>query len=405
MISQDSKNKSRDPSDLDSATKDDLFGYGVAAKISGVEGRGTGEFALLVEGVARVRIDKITQERPFFEGVVTYEYDEAISAEDVALQGLFAHLKALSRELFTLLRLSSLLPRSGGPALSPISTRRLELHIAKKGIQDAGILADFMTNIVEASLDEKLQVLAALDIKRRLEKAIELLQRQVSSVKNNVNITSFTTTRIPANIEPDQIDKLISQRRRPGMALPPGMAGMPGAPEDEQEPNEMEELKNKLDAAKLTPEAAKVADRELKRLKKMSPAQAEYQVIRNYLENLSEIPWSAVTEDKLGLETLSRARKQLDDDHYGLEKVKKRLLEYLAVLKLKQSINEDVNAEIAKAEEEKALEKVEILKSKRMIDKSPILLLVGVSSLISGLSLLQMSWDYVVSVLVRCHWE
>lgn len=59
-----------------SATKDDLFGYGVAAKISGVEGRGTGEFALLVEGIARIRIDKITQERPFFEAEVTYEYDD-----------------------------------------------------------------------------------------------------------------------------------------------------------------------------------------------------------------------------------------------------------------------------------------------------------------------------------------
>ena len=100
-----------------SASKDDLFGYGVAAKITGVEGRGTGEFALLVEGVSRVRIDNITQERPFFEAEVTYEYDDgmrkrilstlkrrvtdaclATFINDVALQGLFAHLKSLSRE-------------------------------------------------------------------------------------------------------------------------------------------------------------------------------------------------------------------------------------------------------------------------------------------------------------------
>lgn len=66
-----------------SATRDDLFGYGVAAKISGVEGRGTGEFALLVEGVARVRIDKLFQERPFFEAEVTYEYDEGKYASSV----------------------------------------------------------------------------------------------------------------------------------------------------------------------------------------------------------------------------------------------------------------------------------------------------------------------------------
>jgi ATP-dependent Lon protease len=284
----------------------------------------------------------------------------------------------LSRELLTLLRLTSLLPRgSGSSSLSPVLARRLELYIARKGIQDAGVLADFMANIVEASFEEKLQVLAALDVKDRLEKAIELLQRQVGNFKNNVSITTITSSSMPSNIDMDQMNKINGQRmRRPNMSGMP-FPGMSGPPEDEQEPNEMDELKKKLDAAKLTPEAAKVADRELKRLKKMSPAQADYQVTRNYLESLSEIPWSAMTEDQLGAETLSRARKQFDDDHYGLEKVKKRLLEYLAVLKLKQSNNNEVNAEVLKAEEEKALEKAELLKSKRMVDKSPILLLVG----------------------------
>lgn len=88
MISQNERSpKSRESSDIKagSATKEDLFGYGVAAKVSGVEGRGTGEFALIVEGVARIRIDKITQERPFFEAEVTYEYDEG-QAMDTILQ-------------------------------------------------------------------------------------------------------------------------------------------------------------------------------------------------------------------------------------------------------------------------------------------------------------------------------
>lgn len=357
------------------ATKDDLFGYGVAAKITGVEGgRGTGgDLTLLVEGVARVRIDKITQERPFFEGDVTYLYDEPISPEDAAAQELFAHLKTLSRELLALLRLSSLLPRSSGTSgLSPMVARRLGMFIAKKSIQDAGNLADFMTNIVEATREEKLEVLAALNIKDRLEKAIALLQRQVGNIKSNVNIATFTSTSIPAKID---LDPALNSAQR-ALARRAGMT-LPGGRDEEQEPNDLDELKKRLDDAKLTPDAAKVADREWKRLKKMSPMQAEFQVMLNYLEILAEIPWSAMTEDQLGLETLSRARKQLDDDHYGLEKVKKRLLEYLAVLKLKQSINAGVNADIAKAEEEKSIEKLEILKSKRMVDKSPILLLVG----------------------------
>jgi ATP-dependent Lon protease len=334
----------------------------------------------------------------------------------VAIQGLFAHLKQLSRELLTLLRLSSLLPRnSGGSGLSPILARRLELFIARKDIHDAGLLADFMANVVEASFEEKLEILAAIDVKSRLEKAIELLVRQVGNIKGNFKITSVSSTTFPnPNLDLNQMSKSQVRKTRgfPGTSSPYGSpgSGMPpmgGPPNEEQEPNEIDELKQKLDSAKLSPEAQKVAERELKRLKKMNPQQAEYSVIRTYLDTLAEIPWSAMTEDNLGRETLSRARKQLDDDHYGLEKVKKRLLEYLAVLKLKQSINEDVDGQIRKAEEEAVADeqnpiligdaggkeaiaernksaqpnfdsaKLQILKSKRMVDKSPILLLVG----------------------------
>jgi ATP-dependent Lon protease len=279
------------------------------------------------------------------------------------------------------------------------------MFIAKKDISEAGILADWMANVVEASLEEKLEILAALSIKLRLEKAIELVTRQVTNIKNNIKIKTFTTTTFPSNFDFDQNSKK-DRSRRTNISLPPGFSpggGMPTMPGqgDENEPNEIDELQQKLDAAKLSPEAAKAADRELKRLRKMSPQQAEFNVIRTYLENLAEIPWSAMTEDRLGIDTLRRARKQLDDDHYGLEKVKKRLLEYLAVLKLKQSINDDVAAQIKLAEEEAAASvqdeksdgdsakskdaslpkpesaKVQILKSKRMIDKSPILLLIG----------------------------
>jgi ATP-dependent Lon protease len=122
--------------------------------------------------------------------------------------------------------------------LSPVLARRLELYIAKKGLQDAGLLADFMTNIVEASLEEKLQVLAALDVKERLEKAVALLQRQIGNIKNNVSITTFTSSSIPTNLDLDQMNKINNQRaRRAAMsALPPGMPGMGGPQDDEQEP-------------------------------------------------------------------------------------------------------------------------------------------------------------------------
>lgn len=316
---------------------------------------------------------------------------------------LFKQLKQLSRELLTLLRLSSLLP-SSSTSLSPIIARRFEAFIAKKDVTQAGSLADFMADMVEASFEEKLRVLAALDLKYRLERVLELLSRQVQSIKNSVKITSIMTTSFPPNSgidisqDPRQRE-LLARRALAGLngLTPPRMAGR-GDDSDDKEPNEIDELQQKLDEAQLSPEARKVADRELKRLRKMNPVNAEYGVCRTYLENLAEIPWTKVTEDQLGADTLQRARQQLDDDHYGLEGIKKRLLEYLAVLKLKQSTNKDVESQISKITAElnnstedeaknkesvsetdnDALEtKLQVLKSKRMVDKSPILLLVG----------------------------
>lgn len=351
----------------------------------------------------------------------------AISESDAQVSALFTHLKQLSRELIALIRLSALLPRGPSVNLSPLLARRLELYIVRKDLQEAGVLADFMTNIVDCTHEEKLRILSALPVKDRLERIIEVLQRQISGIQGNSRIMSITST-VPQQNGMDE-EMLNRLRQHPGMRRfgngqqPPGGMGVPpgmGGPGGDEEANEVEELKKRLDEAKLTPEAQKVADRELKRLAKMNPAQAEHQVVRNYLENLAEIPWSKVTEDNLDAATLQKARKQLDDDHYGLEKIKKRLLEYLAVLKLKQAVNMDLDEQIkaitaaaqpaveAKSEadieetdsdeeedqemavavkkapekreekpREQTPEEVKILKHKKMVDKSPILLLVG----------------------------
>jgi len=282
--------------------------------------------------------------------------------------------------------------------------RRVELFIAKKDLSQAGSLADFMADIVEATFEEKLRILGTLNLGLRLERVLELLNKQISGIKGNVKITAITSTAVPSgmgldlnNLDQRQRDAL-AKRALSGM-MPPGIGGAGGSnDEEENEVNEVEELRQKLAEAGLSPEAQKVADRELKRLKKMNPANAEHGVCRTYLENLAEIPWTKGTEDHLGVDTLKRARQQLDDDHYGLEKIKKRLLEYLAVLKLKQSVNAEVDQQIAKLtsdlspkddtdekeadplsdeDRDAATTKLHVLRSKRMVDKSPILLLVG----------------------------
>ncbi|KAI0594041.1 Lon protease C-terminal proteolytic domain-containing protein [Biscogniauxia sp. FL1348] len=394
--------------------KDRIYGYGVSAKISGIQGQNGAEFNLLVQGTSRVSIDKVTQETPYFEAKTTHHTDNVGSQqlESKAYQDLFKTLKRLSRELVSYLRVSAFLLASGSAGLNPLLSRRLEQFIARKQPNEGGSLADFMMNVVEASYEEKLQVLAAVEVSGRMEKVIELLERQVDEIKGNIKVTTVTSTAIPIHIDPEDMEKMNQRNVRriqlPGLGSPPpgfnlngNMFG--GGPGDQQDADELQELEKRLEAAKLPPEAAKVAEREFKRLKHMMPAQAEYQVVRTYLETLAEIPWSVYTDDPIGAGTLEKARKQLDDDHYGIEKVKKRLLSYLTIVRLMQSANEVVDQQVKEAEQEVAdlesnkettnkdapldpeLEekikasglKVQMLKSKRRAEKAPILLLVG----------------------------
>ncbi|PNS18326.1 hypothetical protein CAC42_6143 [Sphaceloma murrayae] len=399
----DGNRKSRQdyPADPAQATARDLFKYGTLAKVSGVQGRRRGELALVVEGVSRFTVENIVKEKPYFEAQVSVHEEQEVNELDKETRELFTQLKQLSRELLALVRLSSLMPAGQTTNLSPLLARRLELYIVRKDLQEAGVLADFMANVIDCSHEEKLRILAAVPIKQRLQCAIEALQRNVSSIQGNNRLMTITTVSHDDNSN-DNLKKLQQQallqrlrgNQNGGMGMPGGNSG-----QDQEEPNEIDELRKRLDEAKLSVEAQKVADRELKRLQKMNPAQAEYGVCRTYLENLSEIPWTHITEDKLDVSTLSRARKQLDDDHYGLERIKKRLLEYLAVLKLKQAVNADLQSQIDRINKEatveakesstkdsdkqlvkqpsQSIEELKIRQSKRLVDKSPILLLVG----------------------------
>lgn len=413
LIENGERDYSGEIHDSSRISKRDLFRSGIAAKITGVEGRGTGEFSILVEGVARVKVEKIYQTQPHFEGKVTYHQDQA-PVHEKTFDELFQTLRVLSRELVALLRVLAFVPRPSGSAagLAPLLARRLEWLIDKKTPEEAGVLADYMANVCATTFQEKIKVLALFDVMERTSYVVELLERQITSLKNNFKITNFTRSSVPIIIDTDDQDQDQNQNpaksravaRRGGFSLPISnmkARGGQGNEPDDDEPNEIEELQKRLELAKLSPEAAKIAEREIKRLKKMSPAQADYAVTRTYLETLAEVPWTHVTEDSLGPDTLTVARRQLDNDHYGLDKVKQRLLEYLAVLRLKKSVNEDIDAKIKQAEDEAAsmaLSKssdkdapaadlddkvkattanIEVLKQKRMVDHTPILLLLG----------------------------
>ena len=414
---ESAEEREREDTDAGTARKGDLYSYGTLAKIIGVQGQN--EPYIQVEGVQRFRIDKVTHERPYFEAEVTFYEDEVADLKDVELRKSFSLLKQRSRELLTVLRLAAFF-RPGASSFSPLLMRRFELFIAKKDVGQAGQLADFITDLLDAKFEDKLRVLSMLNVKDRMEKVLEMLNKQVQGINGNIKTISITSTTIPTNgmIDitnlTDQQKAALTRRQGSGMPGIPGMGGLGagGSEEDDADANELDELKQKLNEAGLSAEAQKVATRELRRLKKMHPSMAEYGVCRTYLENLAEIPWTKTTDDQLGRDTIARARQQLDDDHYGLEKVKKRLIEYLAVLRMKQvknapldkqieTLTKQLAAPVQKLEDQKveqsegaetaqdrieplqaedrdaAETKLHVLKSKKMIDKAPILLLVG----------------------------
>ena len=277
--------------DPSSATPDELFTHGTVARIVGLEGSshsttvgdmtsGENGMAVVVEGVSRFAIKQFRQRTPWIEADVEHFVDEPVAPHDEQTVELFNTLKQLSRELIMLLRTNN----ARGVGLPPMVAKRLEVLIAKKDASEAGSLADFMISAVETSFPERLEFLAAVTVPRRLEKAVEILTRQVNTIKT---VTRGRGSNIP-------VPHLIVMNRNNPQSRPRGRRGMSSGmgssdEEDNEENDEIEELAKVLRDAGLSPEADKVAKRELQRLKRMSPSQAEYGVCRTYLETLAEV--------------------------------------------------------------------------------------------------------------------
>ena len=346
------------------------------------------------------------------QGFAYFTLDAELQPMDVVTRAAFKTLKRRVKLLMLLARLASHTSNPPISILSPLTLRRLETIVAGERVQDAGSLADQVPSIVNASPEERLQLLAAWDVNDRLDLAIELLEKQAVPVVEG----STSPPILPRGWPSSGFDIIRTPRRDPSapkieaptslpfpgtpLVLPPsGLWGSrrPGGGGGGGN-DEINSIRQKIETAKLSPEARSMADRELKRLKRMSPINAEYQICLTYLETLTEVPWGVTTHDGLDDLDLRRAREQLDRDHYGLDKVKRRLLEYLAVLKLKQSRRADSRAPETKASAEQATDGTSTDEGRqgnaedgheprgdnttpegtsRIVDRSPILLLVG----------------------------
>ncbi|KAF9896895.1 hypothetical protein BX616_006545, partial [Lobosporangium transversale] len=288
----------------------DIHPMGCAARLVRLE-RSSGGFVVVLEGLVRLRLNKLTSYTPFYEADVTPLPDQAVDKTDQEMQDLIVTLRSISREFVALLQ-SLKLP-------TPILTQ-LQKFLDNVNIVP-GQVVDLLMSTIESTMEEKIAILNAVDLKERITKAVELMTRQIHVLK--------ISQKVHDNVEGKLNKKQREFYLREQLAAIKEELGEKDSGDDD----ELAIIENRLAEANLPPEVQKAADRELKKLKKMQPASSEYSVIRNYLDWLGDLPWSKSTEDILDVE---RARKQLNDDHYGLEKVKRRILEYLAVSKLQQ---------------------------------------------------------------------
>ncbi len=289
---------------VEDPTPGDLHEIGVAALITKMIRMQDGTLRVIVQGLTRIRIRDLTALDPYFKARVRVLYEDY--APSVELDALMQQAK----ELFE--KLAEMVPHISSDLVNVV-----------RNIDHPGRLADVIAHSLRSvTTDEKQEILELVDIRARLERIIYILKKEISIIEVRQKIQS----EVKNEIDRTQREYWLREQLK---AIQKEL----GEYDDRQ--TEVEEFKEKIENAKMPEEVRKVAEKELKRLQKMHPASAEYIVSRTYLEWLTELPWSVETEDDLDVKHAARV---LDEDHYDLEQVKKRILEYLAVRQLKKDM-------------------------------------------------------------------
>ncbi|GMF49186.1 unnamed protein product [Phytophthora fragariaefolia] len=303
--------------------KDAVYSVGTVARVvqlTRMQG-GMAGLSVLVQGLHRVQLQDVAQTRPYLVGsvqrLVAPVPVKGVKTEDTALtlEQLALRLKHLTQEYLETAKSAPLLRRSNG-------------LVDAIGNSSAGELADVVVSYLNVGVDEKQQVLEAVPVALRCELAVALLEQETEKARLQRKIQS----EVQDKLEGTRKEFLLRQQLE-AIKKELGEAGDDGAGGENS--TEIKLLEDRLNALSLEPKAAKVVQRELRRLKGMTAMQPEYGILQNYLEFFSELPWNASTTDSLLVE---RVRKQLDADHYGLDKVKKRITEYIAVRSLKRDM-------------------------------------------------------------------
>ena len=279
---------------------EDFYAIGTSCVILKMAKTADNKAQLLVQGISRLKIISFEQEKPYIQARIETLEDQ--DDKNLEIEALMANLVNLFDRI---VKLTPFLPQ--------------EFGAMTKSIASPGILADMIASIINATLEEKQQILETLDIKERLKEVTRLVNHQVEILELGSKIQS----QVKNDMDKSQREYYLRQQLK---AIKEELG------ETDESGVEIDEYREKIAKKNLPDEAKKEAERELDRLSRMHPSSAEYTVASSYLDWITALPWHESTEDNLDIK---KARRVLDEDHYGLEKAKKRIIEYLAVRKLK----------------------------------------------------------------------
>jgi ATP-dependent Lon protease len=289
---------SRDPEN-DTPGPDDLYDVGVAGTVARMMKVPDGTLRILVQGSERIRILDYVSEEPYL--VARIEPLPDVLEPSTELEALTRNVQSTFSQI-----------------IEAIPYLPEELQLAVANMDEPSALSHLIAGALRISTEEKQELLEQVDVTKRLRRLSEILTRELEVVQLGSKIQS----QVESEIDKGQREYFLRQQLK---AIQDELG------EGDEQQAELNELRERIEEAGLPEEAKKAAERELSRLEKLPPVAAEYGVIRTYLEWLVDLPWSKETEDNLDI---GHAREVLDEDHYDLEEVKDRILEYLAVRKL-----------------------------------------------------------------------
>ncbi len=292
----------KDEEDEDPDTED-LYKVGTVAQILKLIKMPDGSKSIVIQGKTTFKVEEFLQKDPYFKAKVE-PYRQQMDLEGVELD---ASIRSVKETASKIVNLSPNIPSEASVAINNISSPTF--------------LLNFISSNLNVSTADKQEVLEIQDFSDRIERVMEFLNKELQVL----NLSEEIRTKVKSDIDEQQRDFYLRQQ----------MKAIQEALGEDGQHQEVEQLRQRAKEKNLPEEAQETVDKELTRLDRTPNSSPNYGVIHNYIEWILDLPWNEYSDDNLDLEN---AQEVLDEDHYGLEKVKKRIIEYLAVLKLKNDM-------------------------------------------------------------------